>query len=146
MLVLVSACGSESADSVASLDSPDADDSAKSENSMIVANDNVYVIDDFTSAGYKAVTHFDLDTLPEANDAWYGFYSQKDFELRFYESHEAALEHGLESAEIAVGKGAVGYSKQPPLRFDAYAIVGNVVMLCELALESCESLIAELSE
>lgn len=121
-----------------------ATDSIGSENSLIVPSDSIYAIDDFVAVGYKAVTQFELDTLPSANDAWYGFYSQKDVELRFYESHSAALEHGVELAEAAVNKGAVGYSKQPPRRWDAYAVSGNVVMLCELEIASCEALIAEL--
>lgn len=141
------ACGAENSNSD---DSPDnsgniaTESQSKSDNSMIMANDSIYAIDDFTSVGYKAVTQFELDTLPEANDAWYGFYDQKDFELRFYESHEAALNHGVEPAEIAVGKKSAPWIKQPPIRFDAYAVVGNVVMLCEFELESCETLAAQL--
>ena len=113
---------------------------------MVITNDNIYTVDDFLFAGYKNVTHFELGTLPEANHAWYGFYSQKDFELRFYDSHEAAMNHGVEPAEIAISKKPAPWTKQPPVRFDAYAVVGNVVMLCELSLESCEALIAELPE
>jgi hypothetical protein len=145
---LLIACGSEAASTDEPSNSNDSSVSAESNEataSTIVDNGGVYTIDDFKTVGYKNVTQFDLETLPGANDAWYGFYSQKDYELRFYDSHQAALDHGLEPAEITVGKGAVGYSKRPPLRFDAFAIVGNVVMLCELSIESCEALIAELN-
>ena len=113
-------------------------------NSMIVDDGSIYSIEDFVTAGYKNVTQFDLETLPGATDAWYGFFDQKDFELRFYASHQAALEEGVEPAEIAIRKGAVPWQKRPPVRFFAYAVVGNVVMLCELEVASCEKLIAEL--
>ncbi len=148
-LAMFSGCGSSDSsaapDSKIASSSDDAD-SIESGDSKIIESDTIYSVEDFTAVGYKNVTVFELDTLPGAIDAWYGFYSQKDFELRFYASHQVAVEQGLTPAEIAVGKGAVGYSKQPPLRFDAYAIVGNVVMLCELALESCESLIAAVDQ
>jgi hypothetical protein len=145
---LLVACGSQAASTETAVDSSNnsvSEEPVEDSASIIVDNGGIYTIDDFKAVGYKNVTQFDLETLPGANDAWYGFYSQKDYELRFYESHQAALDQGLEPAEIAVGKGAVGYSKRPPLRFDAFAIVGNVVMLCELSIESCEALIAELN-
>ena len=112
---------------------------------LISANDSRYTVDDFIAVGFKSVTQFDLDTLPAAIDAWYGFHAQKDIELRFYESHADALEYGIEPAEVAVGKAAVGYSRRPPRRWDAYAVVGNVVMLCELEIATCENLISEIS-
>ncbi|MDG0866337.1 DUF6810 family protein [Candidatus Lucifugimonas marina] len=146
LLLALAACGPENSSSELISNDSETPRTAEGENSLFVANDNIYEIDDFTAVGYKAITQFELDTLPSANDAWYGFYSQKDVELRFYESHPAALEHGVELAEAAVNKGAVGYSKQPPRRWDAYAVVGNVVMLCELEIESCKALIAELPE
>ena len=150
LLVAISACGSSDSSAAPEKSSDQANfaatDASKDEgNSMIVDNGNHYSVDDFVSVGYKNVTQFELDTLPEAVDAWYGFHSQKDVELRFYESHEAAINHGLESAEIAVGKGAVGYSKRPPIRWDAFAIVGNVVMLCELDIETCKALIDDIN-
>jgi hypothetical protein len=148
-LVLLSACGSNGSGTNSDVDAignTSVAASNGSDTSIIVASDLVYSVEDFTAVGYKNVTQFELDTLPGATDAWYGFFNQKDFELRFYQSHQDALDHGVELAEVAVGKGAVGYSKLPPLRFDAYAVLGNVVMLCELSLESCESMVAVVSE
>jgi len=145
-MTALASCGSESQNSTASQNvgvEAESTDSIDANTSMIVTSSSIYTVDDFSTAGFKNVTQFDLDTLPQAIDAWYGFFSQKDFELRFYESHQTALDHGVEPAEIAIGKGTAPWSKQPPVRFDAYAVFGNVVMLCELALESCESLIAQ---
>jgi hypothetical protein len=147
--VILSACGSDSSGTDSAEDATGDTSSAASGGSgtaIIVTTDLVYSVEDFTAVGYKNVTQFQLDTLPRATDAWYGFFNQKDFELRFYQSHQDALDHGVELAEVAVGKRAVGYSKLPPLRFDAYAVIGNVVMLCELSLDSCESLVTAVSE
>jgi hypothetical protein len=150
LVAILSACGADSANTAAApgdtngSDSSDSGNSLDAGSSMIVDNGNIYTIDDFVTAGYKSVTQFELETLPGATDAWYGFYSQKDFELRFYESHDSALDQGVEPAEFAIGKSPPPWQKQPPVRFDAFAVVGNVVILCELELESCEALIAEL--
>jgi hypothetical protein len=143
-----SACGSESSEAGGASDKDIAPATALAggaENSIIVDDGGPYSIEDFVIIGYKKVTQFDLETLPGATDAWYGFFDQKDFELRFYASHQAAIKEGIEPAEIAIGKGAVPWQKRPPVRFFAYAIVGNVVMLCELEVASCEALIAQLN-
>ncbi len=141
-----SACGSESSSGVA-FDEGDTSSSAITDESgisLILDDGEIYSIKDFESAGYKKVTQFELETLPSATDAWYGFFNQKDFEIRIYPSHQVALDEGVEPAEFAIGKGAVPWQKRPPVRFDAYAVVGNVVMLCELEVASCEALIAQL--
>lgn len=147
LLLAFSACGSKNSETGIASEKNDASAttlSGGSENSMIVDDGGIYSIEDFVTAGYKNVTQFDLETLPGATDAWYGFFDQKDFELRFYASHQAALEEGIEPAEIAIGKGSVPWQKRPPVRFFAYAVVGNVVMLCELEVASCENLIEKL--
>ena len=118
-LGVISACGSgdsaavpnESADQVNSASSDTSDDEG---NSIIVDNGREYSIDDFKAVGYKALTQFELETLPGATDAWFGFFSQKDFELRFYDSHQTALSEGVEPAEIAIGKGGVPWQKRGP--------------------------------
>ncbi len=141
-----SACGSESSSGMAS-DQGDTSSSALAGEpgiSLILDDGGIYSIEDFESAGYKKVTQFELETLPSATDAWYGFFNQKDFEIRIYPSHQVALVEGVEPAEFAIGKGAVPWQKRPPVRFDAYVVVGNVVMLCELEVASCEALIAQL--
>ncbi len=144
----ISACGSESPDAGVASDqsgdlAPTLDD--ESGTSMVLDNGGIYTIEDFESAGYKKVTQFDLETLPGATDAWFGFANQKNLEIRFYPSHQVALDEGVEPAEIAIGKGAVPWQKQPPVRFFAYVVVGNVVMLCELEIATCEALIEKLN-
>ena len=148
-LAVFSACGSESqgagvaagGDEVSTSVPAIEDDPGTS---LVIDNGGIYTIEDFETAGYKKITQFELETLPGATDAWYGFANQKDFELRFYPSHQVALDEGVGPAEFAIGKGAVPEQKKPPVRFFAYVVVGNVVMLCELEVAACEALIAQL--
>ena len=138
------ACGSEAPPAVSdeSVDQPVADEVSAT---VILNRDETYSIEDFEAAGYKKVTQFDLETLPGATDAWFGFFAQKDIEIRIYPSHGTALGQGVEHAETTVIKGPVPFQKQPPIRFDAFAVVGNAVMLCELEVASCVALAAQLN-
>ena len=144
-LVVVAACGSESPGAAIDQSSA-ASDSGESESSIVLNIDETYSIDDFEAAGYKKVTHFDPELLAGVTDAWFGFFNQRDIEIRIYPSHQMALDEGVEPAELAVGKDAAAWQKKNPVRFDAYAVVGNVVMLCELEVASCEALIAQLAQ
>lgn len=141
-MAAITACGSESpgAASDQSVTSLDAEEPGTS---LILNIDDTYSMADFEAAGYKKVTQFELETLPGATDAWIGFFNQRDIEIRLYPSHQMALDMGVEPAEIAIGKGAVPWQKRPPVRFDGYVVAGNVVMLCELEIASCEALIAQ---
>ena len=143
-LVVFAACGSESsgATSDQSVTSSTADET---DTPLIFNIEDTYSIADFEAVGYKKVTQFDLESLPGATDAWFGFFNQRDIEIRVYPSHRMVLDMGVEPAEFAIGKGPVPWQKRPPIRFDAYAVVGNVVMLCELEVASCEALIAKLN-
>ena len=101
--------------------------------------------------------------LQQAPAAWFGFWRPEgqepvSYELRFYPSHEAAVEHGTALAEEVTGKDAAvltsddatwkegardrravgGYTGSARsawgeiyARYGGFAIFGNVVMLCE---------------
>ena len=109
----------------------------------------IYSADDFVEAGWKKNKEYDLDTLPEAKAALFGFYNRKDIELRFYPSHDTAMSVGKESAELAIatekvsGRGA-GFSSVT--LYGAYLIAGNVVMLCEFSVQDCTDLLDEIPE
>ncbi len=109
---------------------------------------SVLSVDDFIAAGWKKNKEFQVDTLPEAENAWFGFFNRKDIELRFYPSHEAAMTAGQESAETAIateklsGRGA-GFSAVT--LYGAYVIAGNTVMLCELSITDCTDLLDQIS-
>ncbi len=80
--------------------------------------------------------------MPELTEIWYGFFNQKDIEIRFYESHESALAHGVPLAEETLKKDAwarIGL-RASRTGYSAYAVVGNTVMLCELSVENCVAL------
>jgi len=107
----------------------------------------IYTIDDLVAVGYKKNKQFEVDQVPGANDIWYGFFQQKDIEVRFYDSHASALEFGVEPAEEVIAKKAGQRDFLIPVvnLYPAYAVVGNTVMLCERQLSTCEALIESLN-
>jgi|TARA_B100001964_G_scaffold85798_1_gene96808 hypothetical protein len=106
--------------------------------------DRTFTIDSFMAAGWKKSKEYDTATVPESTEIWYGFFNQKDIEIRFYQSHESAMQHGVPLALESLKKdpGArIGGVNTVRTGYSAYAVVGNVVMMCELDLSSCETLI-----
>lgn len=117
---------------------------ALSKSLFIFHADEIFTTDSFTAAGWKKIKEYDTSTVPESTEIWYGFFNQKDIEIRFYESHESALAHGVPLAEEIVKKDAgarIGGVNTVRTGYSAYALAGNVVMMCELELSSCETLI-----
>ncbi len=110
---------------------------------LITRADAIYTVDDLVAAGFKKSKQFEVDTLPGATDVWYGFFQQKDIEVRFYESHSAAIELGVEPAEVVIGKTAGQRDYLIPVvnLYPAYAVAGNLIMLCERELATCVALI-----
>ncbi len=144
-VLLVASCGTEGAES-----GELAADGAGSP--LITRSDQTFILDSFAQAGWKKSKQYDTATVPQATEIWYGFFNQRDIEIRFYESHQDALEFGIPSAEASI-EGAVGRSQGGRLldfsggSFSAYAdfmVVGNTVLLCELELSSCEPLVDQL--
>ena len=112
--------------------------------SSIFHADKTFTNDSFMAAGWKKSKEYDTGTVPESTEIWYGFFNQKDIEIRFYQSHESALEHGVPLAEesLQMDAGArIGGVNTVRTGYSAYAVAGNAVMLCELDLSSCETLI-----
>jgi len=148
---------------------------------QVTASDSVLTIDHFLIVGFKKNKQYSVDELPGGVDAWTGFwgldpYSRRDYEIRFYSSHEDALKYGPSLAEEVAGENAEAFRKNPTWKegakdrwqnaftgdmsasslsgpspkFGAYAIFGNVLMLCEGAdstqgLERCEALVGALT-
>ena len=112
--------------------------------SSIFHADKTFTTDSFMAAGWKNSKEYDTATVPESTEIWYGFFNQKDIEIRFYQSHESALEHGVPLAEesLQMDAGArIGGVNTVRTGYSAYAVAGNAVMLCELDVSSCETLI-----
>ena len=109
--------------------------------------DQTFTTDSFIAAGWKKSKEYDTATVPESTEIWYGFFNQKDIEIRFYESHESALAHGVPLAQESVDQDpshTCHGCQYAQTGYGAYAVVGNVVMMCELELSSCETLINDL--
>jgi len=129
----------------------------------MLPSDRTYALEDFTAAGFKKSKQYNVDGLAEAESAWKGFWgpdasSRTDYELRFYPSHETAVEAGAPLADEATGEelklkkdsqtwtagakdrwrsgnvtaGATGgVTAGPGPIYGDFAIFGNVVILCE---------------
>ena len=145
LIFAIATCGSEGSSSSESSDKSSATDA-------IILTDQFFSTDSFIAAGWKKSKEYDTATVPESIEIWYGFFQQKDIEIRFYASHEAAIEHGVPSAEESI-EGAVKRSKGGELldvsggSFTGYAdflVAGNAVLLCEFDRTKCDALVSEL--
>jgi hypothetical protein len=133
----------------------------------------VITIDDLRATAYKESNIYSTENLPGATDVSYGFLrvgsgEPYDYEMRFYESHQAAIDQGTAMAIEGTGPdailseddatykagvknrrtiigGGVGGGARSGIgpKFANYAIFGNIVMLCQgsdaaTSLERCE--------
>tara|TARA_B100000408_G_C10180532_1_gene174490 strand:+ start:133 stop:549 length:417 start_codon:yes stop_codon:yes gene_type:complete len=137
MLVFI-ACGSE--------------ETISDETASILLSDRNFTPDSFVTAGWKKSKQYDTATVPKSSEIWYGFFNQKDIEIRFYETHKAAVEYGVPAATSSI-EGAVKRSKGGKLldfsggSFTGYAdylVAGNAVLLCEFDRTRCDQLVANL--
>ena len=120
--------------------------------SSILLSNRTFTPDSFVTAGWKKSKQYDTATVPESTEIWYGFFNQKDIEIRFYETHQAAVEIGIPAATSSI-EGAVKRSKGGKLldfsggSFTGYAdylVAGNAVLLCEFDRTRCDQLVANL--
>lgn len=122
-------------------------------------------LDDLLATGFKKSKTYNVEELPEAKSAYYGFfgldpYNRSDYEARFYETHEDAIEHGTWWAEQRVGKDAPLSEDEAPWKegnkdarsckgdlasgpashgiqactspkYFEYAIYGNMILFCQ---------------
>jgi hypothetical protein len=145
LIFAIATCGSEGSSSGESSDESSATDA-------ILLTDQFFSTDSFIAAGWKKSKEYDTATVPESTEIWYGFFQQKDIEIRFYASHEAAIEHGVPAAEGSI-EGAVKRSKGGNLldvsggSFTGYSdflVAGNAVLLCEFDRTKCDVLVSTL--
>jgi len=131
----------------------------------IMPTGRTYAIEDLTAVGFKKSKTYNVEELPEAKSAYFGFfgldpYNRFDYEARFYETHEDAIEHGTWWAEQRVGKDAPLSEKEAPWKegikdarsckgdlasgpashgiqactspkYFEYAIYGNMILFCQ---------------
>lgn len=116
--------------------------------------------DDLSEIGFKKARSYDLEGLPGAREAIFGFWriasgDPIDYEVRFYANHADAVDLGTALAEEGSGADAVldedkatykegvkdrrmivgsgiggGARSGTGPRYGGYAIYGNIVMLC----------------
>ena len=121
--------------------------SSQTEESVQVLNPTgLFTVDDVVAAGWKKSKELSSETLPDATSVWYGFYNQRDVEVRIYESHETAMDSGTGPADEATGRGKPDRTGEGAgffttrMSYSTYAIVGNLILLCELDIEDCQGL------
>ncbi len=130
----------------------------------VIPSDRIYTIDDLLAVGFRNSKQYDVEGLPAALDARFGFwgrdpYKRMDYEVRFYASHEDAVEFGSDPADQITGTDDLvansdtlvwreGWkewwfraaaimtfsdvmSKHNVAKYNDFVILGNMVMLCE---------------
>jgi len=151
---------------------------------------NAYSIEDFKKLGLKIGEKYDNKDLPNSLSVYWGFWKDsdadegsarfqslggsvggmRDFEIRFYSSHDDAVNYGSSYAENATGPDAVLTKKEslwaegiknrrtsggpdgsPLPKYGGYAIYGNFILLCEgvsldQSLQTCSNLIRNLDQ
>ena len=147
LIIVVVACGSEDSTAESS-----ADVSTVESNISNAHIGDTFTPEAFIAAGWKKSKEYDTATVPEATEIWYGFYSQKDIEIRFYSNHKTARTAGVPSAEASI-EDAVKRSRGGKLldvsggSFTGYAdflVVGNAILLCEFDRTRCDELVVNL--
>ena len=134
--ITVAACGSSS-------DGESGSDTAI-DPVQITLPDGVFTADDVAAAGWKKSKELSPETLPGATSVWYGFYQQRDVEVRVYESQSEAIDLGQELADTATNRNkpqSTTLLANTRTSYLSYAIVGNLILLCEVKIEDCQGLI-----
>jgi hypothetical protein len=140
------ACGSESKSADEPIGGPD------TMGILLLRADENFTLDAFVAAGFKKSKEFSNETVPEATSIWYGFYSQRDIEVRFYPDHETAKGAGRESAAAAIGRspnsnigGGIITSAGNRTQYNDYLVAGNAVLLCQTDIVPCKELAEKLA-
>lgn len=140
LVALLAACGSESGAAVGT---------QAEEGPLVLRSGDTFTVDSFVEGGWKKSKEFSTETVPLSTSIWYGFYSHRDVEIRFYGSHADALTAGVESALAAIGRspnsnigGGIITSAGNRTQYNDYLVAGNAVVLCQIDIVPCEDLVA----
>ncbi|MAU56400.1 MAG: hypothetical protein CL899_05645 [Dehalococcoidia bacterium] len=138
-ILIVLACGQSSNENT----EPEIDEI---KTSLVKFENRTFNVDDFSNTGWKKNKKLDNTGFSHTEEIWYGFFNRKDFEVWIYDSHAKAIEHGKTYAEEAINKNPTNRDPTNPteIRYYAYAILGNALVLCESQLADCEELIMKL--
>ena len=65
-------------------------------------------IENFKDKGFKSLREYkSVEELPPLVSAYHGIYKKMDYELRFYNDHQQALESGTIDAKLVTGKESI---------------------------------------
>ena len=65
-------------------------------------------IENFKDKGFKSLRDYkSVEELPPLVSAYHGIYKKMDYELRFYNDHQQALESGTIDAKLVTGKESI---------------------------------------
>jgi hypothetical protein len=143
------ACGSSNGDESVSDSAVESEFDAV----QITLPDGVFTADDVAAVGWKKSKELSPETLPGATSVWYGFYQQRDVEVRVYESQGDAISLGQDLADVASGRrkpntmidtGTTNAQTTTRTSYLSYAIVGNLILLCEIKIEDCQGLLDDI--
>ncbi|MDP6667072.1 MAG: hypothetical protein QF357_06690 [Dehalococcoidia bacterium] len=137
------ACGSGDSDTESFVGS-----AADESQAPVVRAGETFTVDQFEAAGFKLSREFDTETVPLAENIYYGFSEQRDIEIRKYATHDDANSAGVEAALSAIGRspnsnsgGGIITSTGNRTSYHAYMVAGNMVLLCQTDLSACENLV-----
>ncbi len=79
---------------------------------IITSSEKIYTFDDLKEMGFKKNREYDIEQLPGATEAYFGFWGikrseSKDYEVRFYSSHSDAVNLGESLAIEVSGNDAI---------------------------------------
>ena len=141
----------------------------------ILNSNSTFTIEDFKKIGFKINKEYDITDLDESTGAWFGFWKNNlnkpiDYELRFYNSQQTAIDKGISFTEEVIGENAVlkkstsswkegiqdrrsrnnssmsgSESNSVRAKYLDYFINGNVIILCSgldlnYATQNCSEL------
>ena len=111
--------------------------------SLIQNPENKYEVQDFISVGWKKNKELDNSNFESTIGIWYGFFNRRDAEVWIYDTHQNALNFGEKYAEEVINKrpSQIDPTNPTQIRYHAYIISGNAMILCEDSLEDCIELI-----
>ena len=158
---------------------PDESSASKSNELLqpVTPSERLFTHEDVDGTGFKTAKEYDVEGLTGATDVLFGFWrpdgsEAKEYEIRFYPSHDVAVESGTAFADEATGDDAIldkdeatwkegikdrRYFFAGPIgthgsggvkaKYGGYVIYGNMIMLCEGAnaahsLDRCGALLA----
>jgi len=111
--------------------------------SLIQNPENEYSVQNFISVGWKKNKELDNSNFQSTVGIWYGFFNRRDAEVWIYDNHQNAINFGQKYAEKVINKrpSQIDPTNPTQIRYHAYIISGNAMILCEDNLEDCIELI-----